>query len=195
MRDMDCRWITCDQHFKYNTCLKRMAFADALYDRFEAEEFKYPECAILYGDACDHTDSCGFENVRRPDGTKEHDAEKDDAEAKAMAEKLVSELSEEALRDIYLDLAAKAADQRHQALVSLEKDICSRLDDLGMVASGADAPEESFSEIVDELESFGDRPPPRRAWLDIADRLRRWYARSGNGKCMEGRYEPKEVRG
>ena len=42
---------------------------------------------------------------------------------------------------------------------------------------------ETINDIIRELREYGDRPPPRRAWIDIADRLDAAYKRDMKSMC------------
>lgn len=44
---------------------------------------------------------------------------------------------------------------------------------------------ETVDDIERELREYGDRPPPRRAWIDLADRLHAAYKRDIDNSLAE----------
>ena len=102
MRDLDCRWISCDEHFKYSECLLKKAYIDALYDKFEELGFSHPFFSSQIPCNCDHTNICPFENSRDAStGIKSNDLEIDEEEAKKRAADAIAQKSNDDIKTTY----------------------------------------------------------------------------------------------
>ena len=149
MRNLDCRWITCDEHFRYTVCLLKKVLVDKLYDAFDARGYEYPWCTSFTNDACNCCDGCMYENVRGEDGIKRCNPEEDDAEAEKFADELVSSLGEGYIASLYKKLLEASIENNMQELAKLNDEIAGKQKELASVVQ--DANEQSIDKNTREL--------------------------------------------
>ena len=149
MRNLDCRWITCDQHYRYTICLLKKVLADKLYDAFEVKGYKTPWCSSFIDDACNCYEGCKFENVRDEDGIKHHDVDKDELEAEDFTCKLVASLGDGGIAAMYKKLLEASIENNMQELAKLNDEIACKQKELASVTQ--DANEQSIDKSAREL--------------------------------------------
>ena len=140
MRDLDCRWITCDTYCHYTECILKKAYVDALSDKFEKIGFKQPEVAFQLSIGCDRkiswsgapsNNDCKFENVRDPKTRlKVHDADIDDKEAAQLATARIEAMTDGELQDLYCKCLLKSMSIRIQELEKDAQDLKMRINEL-----------------------------------------------------------------
>lgn len=137
MRNIDCRWITCDQHFKYNTCLLKQYLSSRLYDEFKFRGMKHPSCAALLDDSCSQRDGCGFVNARGPDGLKTHcDPEKDERDAMFLTGEIIRFMGQDGVAAIYRKLMSELVENREKELARVQEALDAEREDMNSVKTG-----------------------------------------------------------
>lgn len=129
MRDLDCRWICCDEHFKYSECLLKKAYIDKMYEKFEELGLPHPFFSSQMPCGCNHDESCPFENARdSKSGTKTYDAEIDEKEAEKRAVDVIAQKSNDDIKDVYKNCALSWMRSKLKSLKTEINDLKTEID-------------------------------------------------------------------
>ena len=92
MRDLSCKFITCDTWFHYTKCLLKQIYSDLLYDKFKEAGLQFPDVALTISTSCNKSKHCQYQKDNR-----HHDYEELEAEATRLAEQQLSSIDIQAI--------------------------------------------------------------------------------------------------